>query len=839
MPRDALTQYHKKRNFGITAEPKGKVEATKKSRLAFVIQKHGATRLHYDFRLELDGVMKSWAVTRGPSYDPADKRLAVHVEDHPVEYNKFEGVIPAGQYGGGPVMIWDRGTWTPEGDPRKGLAKGRLTFTMEGSRMQGRWHLVRMHGKPDEKRDNWLLIKGDDEYVLTGEKNKKFLDVQNTSIISGRTLDEIREGKKKAEAGKPVKSRRISKSAPSKTAGTQASLEKLRKKYGSVELATLVEFPPESGDWWHEIKYDGYRLLAFVSHGDVVLQTRGGKDWTHKFQPLAEELAALGVDSAVIDGEACVLNEKGQTSFSGLQQALSEGAPEKIEGWFFDLLYLDGKDYAGLPLSERKAALKKVLKKGKLLHYSEHFESSPHLLDKACKIGAEGLVSKRKDSLYKGRRTHDWLKSKCGLEQEFVIGGFMPAKDDSKAVGSLLLGYYRNGKLAYAGKVGTGFGRELSKDMYSRLIKLEAKDSPFTEKTARGRRGYIWVKPQQLCEISFWEWTADGHIRHGSFKGLREDKAPQAVRKEEPEKPPKANESVKTVKANKNLTVEGIVITHPEREVFPGTGITKGEVAEYYGRVLPYVMPFAEGRLLSLLRCTETIDGECFFQRAPMKGGYGFVHGLTDSHKGSKHNYLYIEKPQGIIELAQMGTIEFHAWQSKVKTAGKPDQMIFDLDPHESVPFEAVKLAAQDVRNRLKDRGLESFPRLTGGKGIHVVVPLKPKLGWEEVKAFTQKFALQMQYDAPEAYIATMSKDKRRGKIFVDYLRNEYSSTAIIPFSLRARKGAPLAVPVTWKELDKFTSAAPFNIGNIEKRLNAATREMIEEFLSTSQTIKL
>jgi DNA ligase D len=621
MPRTALSDYHKKRDLSLTSEPRGTTGRIPGTTLEFVIQKHGAQRLHYDFRLELDGVMKSWAVTRGPSYDPDDKRLAVRTEDHPIEYNYFEGVIPARQYGAGPVMIWDQGTWSPDEDPHLGLAKGHLTFHIDGTRMHGKWHLVRMHAK--EKRENWLLIKSDDEYAMQGKPNLEFLDTENTSAVSGRTLDEIEDG-----------------------------------------------------------------------------------------------------------------------------------------------------------------------------------------------------VTRRSPRA----RTRDGVKSQCGLEQEFVIGGFMPAKHDAQAVGALLLGYYKKGALQYAGKVGTGFSQRTAQDIHERLSKLKTAQSPFPGTVERGRRDYVWVKPEQLCEVSFREWTADKHIRHAVFKGLREEK---------PQAPPKGGKSAGVV------TIEGIVITHPEREVFPGAGITKGDVAEYYHRVMEYLFPFAEGRLLSLMRCTETIAGECFFQRAPMKGGSGNVMGFTSTHKGSKHTYLYTDSPAGIIELAQMNAIEFHAWQSRVDDINKPDQLVFDLDPAEDLPFAAVKFAAQDVRQRLKTHGLQSFPRLTGGKGIHVVAPIAPNHEWGVIKKFAQQLAQAMQRDTPQAYTANMSKAKRAGKIFIDYLRNDYSATAIVPFSLRARPGAPIAVPLNWSELENVESAHAYAYKNHKEILNVRLRKSLALFFSTRQELEI
>jgi bifunctional non-homologous end joining protein LigD len=474
------------------------------------------------------------------------------------------------------------------------------------------------------------------------------------------------------------------------------------------------------------------------------------------------------------------------------------------------------------------------------VHYSAHFESEPDLLEKACNIGAEGIVSKLKESIYRTRRTHDWVKSKCGLEQEFIIGGYMPAKNNPKAIGALLLGYYKDGKLLYAGKVGTGYDQKTARQIFARLEPLKTARSPFEGKVEKGRRGYVWVRPDVLCEIAFWEWTADRHIRHASFKGLRDDKAPEQVHEEIPEETPTAESVTGKAKGKgKPFTVEGITITHPEREVFPGLGISKGDVAVYYAKAMPYMLPFATERLISLLRCTEGLGSECFFQRAPMKGGKGNVHGLTVDHKESKHNYLYIDSPAGIIELAQMGAMEFHGWQSRVPDINKPDQIIIDLDPAENIPFEAIRLAALDVRNRLKSSGLVSFPRLSGGKGIHITVPVYPEYAWDQVKAFTQDLARQMERDAPDAYISTMSKKKREGKIFVDYLRNDFSATAIIPFSLRARENAPIAVLVSWDELKNIDSAAQFNFSNISGRLNKRTEKLMDDFFNARQKLKL
>lgn len=829
MARNLLSKYNEKRDFGITAEPKGKTGKSGK-KLRFVIQLHHATRTHYDFRLEWHGVMKSWAVTKGPSYDPADKRLAVRTEDHPMDYNSFEGVIPDKQYGAGPVMIWDEGVWIPDNDPEKMERKGHISFTIEGTRMHGHWHLVRMHTK--EKRENWLLIKGDDEFVLSKTKNASFLKKENISAVTGRTIEEIRAaglgntGKMKLKAkGKPPAKKAVAKNV---------SINALLKKYSTPELATLVQDPPQTKDWVHEIKYDGYRLIAFIVGEKIVLQTRGGKDWTHKFQPLADALLHIKLKSAVLDLEACVTNAKGKTDFSALQAALTDNKMEKIGGWVFDILFLNGEDYTKRPLLERKEVLTSLLKGVKFpLHYSEHFESKPDILDRACAIGAEGLVSKLKDSFYQHKRTKDWLKSKCGLEQEFVIGGFMPAKDNPRAVGSLLLGYYKGKKLHYAGKVGTGFTRKLASDIYSKIIKLKAKKAPFYDALGSDGRGAVFVKPETLCQVSFLEWTPEKHIRHSSFKGLREDKKPNAVHQEKPVKLSTVEPKVKT----KGLEIDGVKITHPERKVFPSTDITKGDVAEYYDTVAPLMLPFVKDRLVSLLRCTDGISGQCFFQRNPMKGMGDYIKSKKITHKGNQHEYLYIEDEVGLIQLVQMGTFEFHGWQSKLVDKGKPDQIIFDLDPDPDVPFEAVKLAAEDIRQRLKKMKLVSFARLSGGKGVHVVAPIQPEHNWDEVKEFARGFAEKMAKDVPTAYVANMSKAKRKGKIFVDFFRNDFSSTAIVPFSLRAREGAPIAWPVSWVDLKNCKSASSFKLETLKPRHIKDAQRQVDAFRNIRQKL--
>lgn len=838
-----LKDYNKKRNFKITSEPQGKIGKNKGKKLVFCVQKHDATRLHYDFRLELDGVLKSWAVTKGPSFNPQDKRLAVHVEDHPYDYRTFEGVIPEGQYGGGPVMLWDEGTWEPVNDPHEGMKKGHLTFMLYGHRMNGEWALIRMKGRPGEKRDNWLLVKADkDEFVQTEEQSTLYLDENNTSVKTGRTMEEINGGKAKQRGKAKKVPPKPSAATKEKSVISRKSLDALGKSYPEVQLATLVEHPPMGKDWWHEIKYDGYRILALIDNGNVRIRTRGGLDWTEKFQGIADELAQLKIKSAVLDGEAVVLDEKGASNFSKLKEALSENNQADIHAFFFDLLHLDGKDYHTKPLSERKPVLDKLLnKQAKLthLHISEHLDDSENLLPMVCKLGAEGIVSKRVDASYKFKRSKDWLKSKCGQEQEFVIGGFMPSSEDSKAIGSLHLGFYRNGKLSYAGKVGTGYTRKLAKELYNLLKPLQRKTMPFTDNMPKGERNAVWVEPEQIGQVAFWEWTPDRHIRHASFKGLREDKTPKQVTREKAKKTP--HKKSKKIRAADNkqgeLTLDNVTISHPGRIMFPDVKITKGQVAQYYHDAMDYVLPFLEKRPVSVIRFPGDINGEAFFQRNPMKGVSADVQPVTFDYKDVKRTYFYIDTPEGLMSLVQMGTIEFHPWGVHVKDVHHPDQIIFDLDPAPDVPFDAVKLAALDMRQRLKKMKLESFVRTTGGKGLHVTVPIKPNVPWADAKEWAREFCERMVEDVPDAYVATMTKAKRGGKIFLDFFRNDYTATAVSPFVIRGRKGAPMAMPVEWKELDNLKSASQFTIKNARERMNARTRKLIEAQLNCNQKL--
>ncbi|MDI1227489.1 MAG: DNA ligase D [bacterium] len=824
-----IQTYNKKRDFSKTKEPRG--ATARKNGNSFVVQKHDATRLHYDFRLEMDGVLKSWAVTKGPSLDPADKRLAVRTEDHPISYGSFEGTIPAGEYGGGTVMLWDIGTWTPIDDPQKGIKKGHLHFELHGERLKGKWNLIRMRGGDNEKRENWLLIKDDDDEAVERGSGSSLLDDNIISVTTGASMEDIaggdlewgRGGARKKTAKKAKAAVVKKKTAPK----NKTTLKKLASEFGEVQLATLVTKPPTGADWVHEVKFDGYRILCLIANGEVMIRTRNGHDWTHKFPSLAAALATLDVADAVLDGEAVLVDDKGKTAFGALQNALGKGGdPSGIQAYFFDLLQLDGKNLSREPLLVRKKHLEKLMKGvDDTLHYSEHMASSSDLLTNACKIGLEGIISKRADASYSTGRGRSWLKSKCNKRQEFVIIGYTAPKKGNRALGALHLGYYAGGELKYAGKCGTGFSHKHAQEILDLLEPL-ARKTPAAAVTAEAKRGATWVEPKILCEASFTEWTSDGHVRHPSFEGLRSDKKAKDVVHEEPmpvkqavEKPTKKAPVKKGPKKGDGLVVQGITITNPDRVIFKDVQVTKGELAEYYGQVAPYMLKQIAGHPLSLLRCPGGADAQCFFQRNPDQYMKNYVKPFPWDHKGNAHEYLYIEDAKGLVFLAQMGAIEMHPWAAPIKRIDYPNRMIFDLDPDEGIDFEAVKLGAMDVRARLKAIGLQSFVKTTGGKGLHITVPLDGKVKWPQVKAFAASFAGRMVTAVPDAYVATMAKAKRKGKIFIDYFRNDYTATAIADYSVRARKGAAVATPLCWEELKSLKSAAEFDMAEVLVRL--------------------
>ena len=807
---DPLARYNAKRDFTKTAEPAGTI--AKAAGHSFMVQKHDATRLHWDLRLEMDGVLKSWAVTRGPSLDPEDKRLAVRTEDHPLSYVTFEGTIPKGEYGGGTVMLWDRGTWAPvKGKSAKDLEKGHLHFILDGERMKGEWLLIRLKPRPKERTENWLLRKIDDDHA---GGSGDLVDRCLTSVSTGRTMDEI-------AAGAEPKSKSSSRRKPGSTSALKSGAKKkvgprLRRgddarlpAFTQPQLATLVDTVPTGSTWLHEAKYDGYRVLLAVGGGAARLFTRSGLDWTDKFAGIAEAAQGLDVSSALIDGEVVALDQAGKPSFSALQDALSRGSRD-LTLFAFDLLSLDGEDLKRLPNLERKELLRTIIPNQGPILFAEHVIGEGEKLFQAmCREGFEGIVSKRADAPYLGKRTQTWLKIKCIQRQEFVIVGWTPSEARGRGFRSLLLGLNEGGKLRYAGKVGTGFNAALIEDLSARFEKLKT-DKPTVAAPRAAVRGARWVKPELVAEIAFTEFTADNVVRHGSFIGLREDKTPAEVKPEKPAKPPAAPEIA-------------VKISNPDRVIYPDSGITKGQLATYYTQVAGIMLPWLANRPISLVRCPQGRAKKCFFQKHD-SGSFGeYVHHVPVKEKnGSTEDYLYVDSAEGLLTCVQMGSIEFHGWGSLVPDIEKPDRVVFDLDPDEALGFEQVKKAAFDLKRTLGDLGLVTFPMLTGGKGVHVIAPLTPKTEWPAVKDFTHRFARALEHSEPERFVANMSKAKRVGRIFVDYLRNQRGATAILPYAARARPHAPVAAPVSWEELKDLDTAGRFTVLDGEELVERA-----------------
>ena len=826
MPEKAetlLKDYREKRDFAKTREPAGGKRAAKAKKGAgiFVVQKHDATRLHYDFRLELDGVLKSWAVTKGPSLNPADKRLAVHVEDHPLDYATFEGTIPEGQYGGGTVMLWDEGTWEPIGDPHEGLAKGDLKFKLNGHRMHGEWVLVHMKGRDTprrkgEARENWLLIKHRDDYAK--DDGESLVDDNVTSVTTGRDLAGIAKGLK-------------SKKAPAKpkvwTHGKAVALPEFR----TPQLATLVDAVPEGSDWVFEMKYDGYRCLAAIAGQEVRLYTRNGNDWTTQFGAIREPLAELTAGSALIDGEICAFNANGKTDCSTLKDALSNGDP--LVYFAFDLLEQDGKSLEDLPLVKRKERLQKLL--GKIdrdapVQFSEHVRGNGQkVFDALCQGGFEGMIAKRADEPYVHERSRGWLKIKCIQRQEFVIGGWRPSTKRNRFA-SLLLGTWEGGKLIYRGRVGTGFNEDDAAALQKALDKRARKTKPFDEVPRDIVRAANWVEPDLVAEIAYSEVTPDNILRHPSFMGLREDKPAKAVTFEKPAKTGGKTKTAKAASKEERVHLDfdkgvaaaerlDVHLTSPERVAYPDADVTKGELVAYYEAVADAMLPYLKDRPLSLVRCPQGSDKACFFQKHDSGGFPEQIRKIAIEEKdGGTEDYLYVADLAGIIAAVQMNTLEFHVWGSRRDRIEVPERIIFDIDPDAGLDFDEVRQAAFDMRDTLGELGLTTFPMVTGGKGVHVIAPLKRQAEWPEVKAFCKGFAQQLAENEPDRFVANMSKAKRKGRMFVDYLRNERGSTAICPYSTRSRAGAPVATPITWDELQTVAGANVFSLAEAAAR---------------------
>jgi bifunctional non-homologous end joining protein LigD len=814
-----LKRYREKRNFGLTPEPE-EGGASAPGTLQFVVQKHWASRLHYDFRIELDGAMKSWAVPKGPSYDTHDKRMAVHVEDHPISYNQFEGVIPPKQYGAGKVIIWDKGTWTPIGDARKGYKAGNLKFELHGYKLRGRWALVRMHANKDDKQDAWLLIKEHDDYARPAAE---FSVVDQFPDSVAEMPMPTLAGAAPAPATAPSRAKRGKAPgggmpADAVKAATPAKLSPL--------LATLVDGPPpDPGNWFYEIKFDGYRLLARVDEKkDVQLITRNGHDWSSRMPQLVRAIKGMKLKPGWLDGEIVVLNEAGGTDFQALQNAFDKEKTSNIVYFLFDLPYYDGYDLTGVPLVERRALLQTLLAKAPPeIRFSEIFDAPPEdIVASACKIGLEGVIGKRKSSTYASRRSPDWIKLKCSRRQEFVIGGYTDPKGSRVGIGALLIGVHdEKGDLIYSGAVGAGFNGRTLNEMLERLKPLGTDERPFKNPTENDRRAH-WVKPVLLAEVTFSEWTKDGHVRHPVFHSVRTDKPAKAIVREKPvhqaaakrkaEAPPEP-EAGATMPAN-------FKVSHADRVVDPTTGITKVEVVRFYGLVAPLMMEHLKGRPVSFVRAPQGIQGQLFFQKHLELGQMAGVRQL-DAALWPKHPELIeVANPLGLLSAAQMNVIELHTWNAVKTLIGKPDRMTFDLDPGEGVGWPMVLQAAELMRVVLEELGLPAFCKTSGGKGLHVVVPLKRQYDWETVKDFSQAIVRHMARTVPQMFVAKSGPGNRVGRIFIDYLRNGFGATTVCAWSVRARPGMGVSVPVEWPEVPSLTSGAQWTLRNIHARLD-------------------
>jgi bifunctional non-homologous end joining protein LigD len=812
-----IQTYNRKRDFTKTREPRGRKLKGKGD--SFVVQKHEASRLHWDFRLELDGVLKSWAVPKGPSLDPGENRLAMRTEDHPLDYGTFEGTIPAGEYGGGTVMLWDQGRWIPDPrkDPSKTIEEGHLHFTLEGERMKGEWVMFRLKPKPGEKAEPWMLKKVNDEYA-DPDDGDALVDNCVTSVTTDRTMAEI-------AAGEDVW--RSNRGGQKGGRGKQTA-SKAPPPFEEPQLATLVDHVPPGDSWIHEIKYDGYRLELAVGDGVATAWTRNGKDWSDKFKALVKAAAKLPA-GCLIDGEAVAIDDNGKPSFQLLQSTLKEQRGANLVFYAFDLLVDRGEDIKKLPNIVRKDRLASLLAgaPGPILYGDHIVGRGEEMFREVCKLGGEGIVSKKASATYQGTRTRNWLKIKCIQRQEFVIVGW---SESDKRIGfrSLLLAAKEKGKLTYVGKVGTGFNAKSIQDLMERMEPLAVDKAP-VEVPRADRKGAHWIKPKLVAEIAFSEFTDDGILRHPSFMGLREDKpASQVVVetvKHTEEVTKKPLPKVPKAKKAKHATAEdfGIEISSPERVIFPELGLTKKDLADYYATVEPLIMVDAADRPMTVIRCPGGRTGECFFQKHD-KGTFGpHVKPIPIEEKdGHFEDYLYFDDIRGLLACVQMGTIEFHGWGSKVDKVEYPDRLVFDLDPDVGLDFNKVKAAAVRLRELLKDLGLESFPLLSGGKGIHVVVPLDASKDWPTVKSFADRFSRAIAEAEPQTFTANIRKVQRKGRIFLDWLRNQRGATAVMPYSARAREGAPVSAPVTWDELDSFESGHHFSIRDADELLKRA-----------------
>ena len=891
-----LKEYRKKRDFSKTPEPAGEAPKARKRGLGFVIQKHAASRLHYDFRLEMEGVLRSWAVPKGPSLDPGEKRLAVHVEDHPIDYGDFEGIIPKGQYGGGTVLLWDRGTWTPEGDPVADYKKGNLKFQLDGEKLHGRWVLVRMGARNQEgEHENWLLIKEKDDTAVPGSDDAVVQQYPN-SVETGLSLEEIAadpervwqsnraektasfKDKIAAKAAKTAAKKSPAKRTAAKkaeTVSTAAAIPGARKAAmpSSIEpqLATLVDAVPRGEEWIHEIKYDGYRALCEIRDGEARLITRHGKDWTDRFSPVAREAAKLPVRQAILDGEVVVLEPDGTTSFQTLQNALAENRQNDLVYFAFDLIYLDGFDLRGASLLDRKQALLGLLAGGgKAIRPGDHIEGDGEgFYRQACNFALEGIISKRADLPYHSGRNKDWLKVKCLKRQEFAIVGFTDPEKSRVGFGALLLAVNdEQGELVYAGKVGTGFNDRTLRELRARMDKLEVPKPAFKNppRGAEARRSH-WLKPKLVGEVAFTEWTREGILRHPTFQGLREDKNPEEIVRENPQTPPPEAHTAEAKPARKaakktalkkgpkpavhpapeevaiapqgrskkqEVEIAGVRFSNPQKVLYPEQGVTKEELGIYYARISEWILPHLANRPLTLVRCPEGRAKQCFYQKHVNER---FPPSVYRVDVGDPEPYGAIDSLEGLLSLAQMGVLEIHIWGSHRDKIEQPDYVVFDFDPDEGLGWDRVVEGALSMRAFLEDLGLQTFLKSTGGKGLHVVLPIARKDDWDEVKAFTKAVAEKMVAANPTKYTSKLPKADRKGKIFIDYLRNGRGATSICAYSTRSRENAPVSAPLFWEELETDVRGNTYTVRTLAERLENLPSDPWADFFKVKQSI--
>ncbi|MEX5582868.1 DNA ligase D [Pseudomonas lurida] len=794
-----LSEYNRKRDFSITGEPAGSAPAAKRqpSALSFVIQKHDARNLHYDFRLELDGVLLSWAVPKGPSLDPAQKRLAVHVEDHPLSYGSFEGSIPTGQYGAGDVIVWDRGVWQPHDDPHKAYAAGKLKFTLVGEKLSGDWALVRTRLKGSGDKEQWLLIKEKDSQARPAG-DYDIVQAEPNSVVSDASV-----GKPRAQPKAKAKAK----------AKPQKATSPLPEDF-SPQLATLVDRAPE-GDWQYEIKFDGYRMLARIRDGEVRLFTRNGHDWTDRLPRQAKALQALKLKDSWLDGEVVSLNGDGLPDFQALQNAFDIGRSLDIVYYLFDAPFLNGQDRRQAPVEDRRAALKAALagSRSKLLRFSEAFTAHPRdIIESACDLALEGVIGKRLGSPYVSSRSADWIKLKCRLRQEFVIVGYTRPQGSRSGFGALLLAVNDDSGLVYAGRVGTGFDQASLKAIYTQLTPLERKVSPLEKPlTSAQARGVHWVEPTLVGEVQFAEWTREGVVRQAAFVGMRTDKPAAQIIHEQPR-------TAKSMKPTKK-TGAGVNITHPDRVIDTQSGTQKQQLAQFYDSISQWILPFLSHRPVALLRAPEGIEGEQFFQKHSERLAIPNIKQLDQALDPGHARLMEIDSVGALIGAVQMGTVEFHTWGSTKDKIETPDLFVLDLDPDPALPWKAMLEAAQLTLSVLDELGLQAFVKTSGGKGLHLVVPLARRDSWDTVKAFAKAIAQFMTKQLPERFTATSGPRNRVGKIFIDYLRNARGASTVAGYSVRARPGLPVSVPISREELKGLRSAQQWTVANLAQRV--------------------